>query len=287
MEIFLECLPCILRQALQASRMSTDNIALQTIIMDEAISILSQYKSFRNSPEVAREIHRIVKEQTGNVDPYCQIKRKDLQMALSLYPKLKLFVESKEDRLYWALKAGAIGNMLDSALGFGYDIEGSMDDELGKPFAVCDVSIMKQRLKTAKSLLVIGDNVGETVFDCLLLQQLPSLELTYAVRSAPIINDATIEDAQASGLGQYARIVTTGCGAPGVLLNECSEAFLDIFYNADIVISKGQGNYETLSDCDRELFFLLKAKCPVIAELLGVGLNEFVFKFIECEKAKE
>lgn len=191
MEIFLECLPCILRQALQASRMSTDNIALQTIIMDEAISILSQYNSFRNSPEVAREIHRIVKEQTGIVDPYCQIKRKDLQMALSLYPKLKLLVESKEDRLYWALKAGAIGNMLDSALGFGYDIEGSMDDELGKPFAVCDASIMKQRLKTAKTLLVIGDNAGETVFDRLLLQQLPSLELTYAVRSAPIINDAT------------------------------------------------------------------------------------------------
>ena len=123
------------------------------------------------------------------------------------------------------------------------------------------------------------------MFDCLLLQQLPSLELTYAVRSAPIINDATIEDAQASGLGQYARIISTGCVAPGVLLNECSEAFLDIFYNADIVISKGQGNYETLSDCDRELFFLLKAKCPVIAGLLDMGLNEFVFKFHEYEKA--
>jgi hypothetical protein len=232
-------------------------------------------------------MHRIVKKQTGNADPYGQIKQIDLQMALRLYPKLKLLVESKEDRLYWGLKAGALGNVLDSAICFGYDIEGNMEEELDKPFAVCDAYSLQQRLKTAKSLLVIGDNTGETVFDCLLLQQLPNLALTYAVRSAPILNDATIQDAQASGLGQYASIVSTGCDAPGVLLNECSEAFLDIFYGADIVISKGQGNYETLSDCDRDIYFLLKAKCPVIADLLDVSLNEFVFKFNESDKANE
>ncbi len=109
----------------------------------------------------------------------------------------------------------------------------------------------------------------------MLLEQLSNLNLTYAVRNAPIINNATMEDAQASGLGQYARIVSTGCDAPGVLLDECSEAFLDIFYGADIVISKGQGNYETLSDCDRNIYFLLKAKCLVLAGLLDVGLNDF------------
>lgn len=208
-------------------------------------------------------------------------------MALSIYPKLKQLVESKEDRLYWALKAGAIGNVLDSAICSGYDIEGSIDVELDKPFAVCDAAILNPQLETAKSLLVIGDNTGETVFDCLLLEQLPNLDLTYAVRSAPIINDATIDEAQASGLGQYARIVSTGCDAPGVLLDECSKAFLDIFYGADIVISKGQGNYETLSDCDRDIYFLLKAKCPVLSGLLDVGLNEYVFKYNECDKAKE
>ena len=92
--------------------------------------------------------------------------------------------------------------------------------------------MLEQRLETAKRILFIGDNTGETVFDCILLDQFSSLDLIYAVRSAPIINDATIEDAQASGLGQYARIISTGCVATGVLLNECSEAFLDIFYNA-------------------------------------------------------
>ena len=287
MEIFLDCLPCMLRQVLEATRMSTDNTKMHRKIMDEAISVLSQYKSFRNSPEVGREMHRIVKAQTGNLDPYSQIKRNDLQLAFSIYPKLEQLIESKEDALYWALKVGAIGNVLDSAICLGYDIEANMDEELEKPFAVCDAAIFNQQFETAKSLLVIGDNTGETVFDRLLLKQFPNLDLTYAVRSAPIINDATIEDAQASGLGQYARIVSTGCDAPGMLLDECSEAFLDIFYAADIVISKGQGNYETLSDCDRNMFFLLKAKCPVLAGLLDVDLNEYVFKYNECDKTKE
>lgn len=286
MEINLDCLPCMLRQALEATQMSTDNIELQKRMMDEAINVLSQYKSFRNPPEVAREMHSIVNAQTGNSDPYYDIKQKDLHMALSLYPKLKQLVKSKEDQLYWALKAGAIGNVLDSAICLGYDIEVNIDDEMGKPFAVCDASIFSRQLKTAKSLLIIGDNTGETVFDCLLLEQLANLELTYAVRSAPIINDATIEDAQASGIGGYAQIISTGCDVPGVLLDECSEEFLDIFYGADIVISKGQGNYETLSDCDRNIYFLLKAKCPVVSRLLAVELNQYVFKYNDCDKDK-
>jgi uncharacterized protein with ATP-grasp and redox domains len=208
-------------------------------------------------------------------------------MALNLFPKLKHIIESRKDPLYWGLKTAAIGNVLDSAICFGYDIEGIIDAELEKPFAICDAPVLNRQIKTAKTLLVIGDNTGETVFDCLLLEQLPNLNLTYAVRSAPIINDATIEDAQASGLGRYAQIISTGCDAPGVLLDECSETFLNIFYGADIVISKGQGNYETLSDCGRDIYFLLKAKCQVLAGLLDVGLNEYVFKYNECDQAKE
>ena len=223
---------------------------------------------------------------TMTEDPYSLIKRKDLQIVLSLYPQLKLLIESKEDRLYWALKASAIGNVLDSAINFAYDIEGNINTELERPFAACDISMLEQRLETAKRILFIGDNTGETVFDCILLDQFSSLDLIYAVRSAPIINDATIQDAQASCLDQFARIISTGCDAPGVLLDECSDKFLDIFYSADIVISKGQGNYETLSDCNRDIFFLLKAKCPVIAKLLGIGAHEYIFKLIKYQQSK-
>ena len=192
----------------------------------------------------------------------------------------------KRDRLYWALKAAAAGNVLDSAVSSDYDIEKCVETELRKPFAFCDIELFKRDMGTAKSILIIGDNAGETVFDRVLIEEFPHLSLTYAVRSAPIINDATLEDAKASGLCKNGRIISTGCDAPGVLLNECSKAFLDIFYSADIVISKGRGNHETLSDCDRDIYFLLKAKCPVLAGLLGVGLNEYVFKFYGYDDSK-
>jgi uncharacterized protein with ATP-grasp and redox domains len=287
MKVYLDCLPCMLRQVLEASRMSTENEKLQCSIIDEAIGVLNQYKSYSNSPEIGRDLHRIVKKQTGVLDPYSQIKQRDLQTALSLYPHIKQFTQNEQNRLFWALKAAAVGNVLDSAIHAGCDIEKSVESELKKPFAVCDIEYLESQLETAKSILIIGDNTGETVFDCLLLDQLSGYKLTYAVRSAPILNDATAEEAQASGIGRYARIISTGCDVPGVLLGECSQAFLDIFYGADIVITKGQGNYETLSDCDRDIYFLLKAKCPVLSVLLGVDLNDYVFKYNRCANTKE
>lgn len=279
MKLFLDCLPCLLRQVLESSRMATDCERLQKEIMDEAISVLCRYDSFKNSPEIGRDMHNIVKERTGNKDPYFEIKQKDLQTALSLYPKIKKLISNKEDSLYWALKAAATGNVLDSAVGSGSDIEKNVDEELNKDFALCDHIILKQKLGSAKTILVIGDNTGETVFDGILLEQLSDWDLVYAVRSAPIINDATTEEAYASGLNKYAKIMSTGCDVPGVILEECDKEFLDVFYQSDIVICKGQGNYETLSDCDRDVFFLLKAKCPVLAALLDVNINEYVFKF--------
>lgn len=158
--------------------------------------------------------------------------------------------------------------------------------KLAKLFALCDVRIFDQQLETARSLLIIGDNAGETVFDRVLIEKLSYLSITYAVRSAPIINDATIDDVHSSGLDQSVHIISTGCDVPGVILGECSKSFLDIFYNANIAISKGQGNYETLSDCDRPICFLLKAKCPVLSKLLGVDLQDYVFKYSDTSFTK-
>lgn len=266
--------------------MATDNAEEHDSIMSDAVQVLCKYKSYRNPPEIVREIHRLVCKRTGVRDPYGQIKQRDLQTALGIYPKLKSFVESRPDRLYWALKAAATGNTFDSAVNVYYDIEKNIDHEMQKPFAYCDIDIFEQRLKTAGSILIIGDNAGETVFDLVLLEQLSDFDLTYAARSAPIINDATKKEAQASGLGQIARIISTGCDMPGVLPGECSGAFLDAFTNADIVISKGMGNYETLLDCGRDIYFLLKAKCPPVSGLLGAEINEYVFKYSVCSSEK-
>jgi len=261
--------------------MSTEDPGLQEQIPDEVMVLLGKYRSFKNPPHLAGEIHRLIKAKTGVFDPYQRIKRKDLETALSLYPRVREFVQAGGDRLERALKAAAVGNTLDSAIFTNYDIDKGLGEELEKPFAISDLPSFRDRLGSAKTLLLIGDNTGETVFDRLLLEELAGLEITYAVRSAPIINDATAADAEASGLGEYARILPTGCSLPGVILDQCSREFHDAFTGSDIVISKGQGNYETLSGekCGRGIFFLLKVKCPVLSKLIGVGLNEYVFKY--------
>ncbi|MGI6778336.1 MAG: damage-control phosphatase ARMT1 family protein [Acetivibrionales bacterium] len=278
MEIFLDCLPCNLRQVLEASRMVTDRMDVQVKIMKEAAKLISDYEKFRCSLEIGRAMHQIVKKHTGILDPYKKIKDRSIESALQLYPSLKQFLQKKENRLYWALKIAATGNTIDSAVYRDISIEECIVEELNKEFSICNIEKLESELKCAKKLLVIGDNAGETVFDRIMIEELLHLDITYAVRSEPIINDVIIDDACASGLDQCSRLISTGCNAPGVILDECNEEFLNIFNNADIVISKGQGNYESLSEQKRGIFFLLKAKCPVISKMFGVRVNDYVFK---------
>jgi len=277
MEIFLDCLPCMFRQALEASRMATDKLDLQERIMEDSIKILSDYKNYKSSPDIAKAIHHVVKKTTGVYDPYEKIKKRDVAAAKKAYSMLECFLQKKQNDLYWALKIAATGNIIDCAINNNINLEDCIEEELEKEFSVCDLELFENKLKTAKSLLIIGDNAGETVFDCILAQHLSFLDVTYAVRSEPIINDATVETAYASGLGDCTKIISTGCNAPGAILEECSTEFLNIFNSADIIISKGQGNFEALSE-GKQIFFLLKAKCPVISQKLGVDLNQYVFK---------
>lgn len=283
MEIFLDCLPCVLRQVLEASRMATDEPEIQAKIMEKSVMILADYKSYRCSPDIVKDMHQVVKRLTGVSDPYKTIKERDINAAKKVEPFFKHYLEQKQNELYWALKIAATGNIIDSAIYSDINIESSIEIELAKEFSICDISALEEILKTAKSILIIGDNAGETVFDRVLIEYLAGYKITYAVRSEPIINDATLQDAYDSGLNDYADIITTGCGAPGAVLSQCSEEFLSAFSSADIVISKGQGNFEALSDCRRPLFFLLKAKCTMIAARLNVNLNDYVFKYHRTE----
>ena len=277
MDVYLDCLPCMLRQVLEASRMATDDENRHRDIIDDAVRILRGYQNYMTSPEIARDLQRIVKSHTGNADPYKKIKQQDIQRALAIYPLLEKTVNSKRDKLYWALKAAALGNVLDSAAGTGMDFENNIDAELNRDFAVCDLGAFSNQLMCARSVLIVGDNAGESVLDRILVEAMEGTKVIYAVRSAPVLNDVTEEDALASGLGGVCTVMTSGCDVPGVVLKECSPEFREVFESADIVISKGQGNYETLSGCGRDIYFLLKAKCPVVARLLRVSVGDLVF----------
>lgn len=282
MEIILDCLPCMLKQVLEASRMATNDTNIQEKILIEAIDIISNYKECSCSPELALKMHQTIRRYTGNNDPYQNVKSRDIKAAKEVYPFIKSFLQEKNNSLYWALKIAATGNNIDSAIYNNVDIKGFVKNELEKEFSLCDIDSFESKLKKAQTILIIGDNSGETLFDKVLAEYLLqyNIEVMYAVRNNPIINDTTLKEAYESGLDSCTTIISTGCDAPGAILEKCSDEFIDLFNTADLIISKGQGNYEALSDCKKNMFFLLKAKCPVLSKRLGVNINDYVLKEI-------
>lgn len=151
--------------------------------------------------------------------------------------------------------------------------------ELLKNFVICDAEKFEEKLSAGKNILIIADNAGEAVFDRVLIESLKDKKATYAVQAEPIINDITMEKAKLAGIDQCTRIISTGCNTPSIIFEECSKEFLETYEQADIVLSKGQGNYAPPADEGRDVFILLKAKCSIIAEALGVGYNDYVFKY--------
>jgi uncharacterized protein with ATP-grasp and redox domains len=148
---------------------------------------------------------------------------------------------------------------------------------LHQEFAVFDYELFKQELNKAKEILYIGDNAGEAVFDKILIKELGK-PVTFVVREIPVINDITFKEAKQIGIDKIAKIISSGSTAPGTILKSCNDDFLEKFENADMIISKGQGNYEGLSGIKKPIFFLLKAKCPVIAKNIGVKENDIILK---------
>ncbi|NCC76721.1 MAG: DUF89 family protein [Clostridia bacterium] len=294
MKLFLECIPCMLRQIVDVVQLATTDESTQQQVIQEALQELVHYPDYRNSPDMLRILHPMVKRYTGISDPYARIKQHDIEMARGLLPKVRAFKGADPDRLLQALKISAIGNLMDSAIYSNLDLESCIQTELSQDFSLCDLAEFKKDLqavaakgpapdgKPGSHILIIGDNAGEAVFDTFLIECLQEHhQVTYAVRDVPIINDVTLEDAQAAGLTQLVTVISSGSDAPGTLLERCSPDFLGLFNQADIVISKGQGNYETLSDAPREIYFLLKAKCKAIANALETRQGSAVF-FKHC-----
>ncbi|RKD20894.1 hypothetical protein SAMN02745883_01628 [Caminicella sporogenes DSM 14501] len=276
MKIYLDCIPCFFRQILEAARMNTNDEKLQKKILMEAVKIVANIDNYKTSPEIGRDMHKLVKKIVGIEDSYKSLKKRCIEKADKLYPDMKRFLYKQNDRLYTALKISVVGNIMDAAIYGEKSLEENFLKEFYKEFKICEIEKLREKLNKASKILIIGDNAGETVFDRILVEELSQFEVIYAVRSKPIINDVTIEEAYDSKLDYGAKIVSTGCDAPGVVLDECSEEFKKIYNSADVIISKGQGNYETLSDEGRGIFFLLKAKCPVVAKDIGVNVNDYV-----------
>ncbi|MFW6064957.1 MAG: damage-control phosphatase ARMT1 family protein [Candidatus Natronoplasma sp.] len=275
----LDCIPCFLRQALEASRMATDDEEVQREVLDEVMDILTDLKlESKKPPEIGKYVHRAVKEITDTQDPYREIKEEQNEEALKIYPKLEEKVKSADDRLLTAVKIAIAGNVIDLGPGHAIDLEADIEEVLSKELTIDHFDEFKKNIERSETIFYLGDNAGEIVFDKILLRELEGKEIFYFVKGAPKINDAMAIDAKKAGIDEYAKVDVVGNGRPGTGPERDSPEFIERMQEADMVISKGMGNYEALSEVPANIFFLLKAKCPVIADDLGVEVGDIILK---------
>ena len=282
MRIFLDCFPCFLRQALEAGRIAGADEKTQREVLNSVMGALQEVSLEATPPEIGWLIHKTIREATGNLDPYKEIKKSHNEEVLKIETDLTNLVKESSSPVTNALKLAGTGNLID----FGperqwNDIHEIFEGFMTKKSNFFDFPAFENSLKNSETLLYIGDNAGEIVLDKILIKLLlqeTDIDIVFAVRGKPIINDATMEDAISVGITDIVRVISTGADFPGVVLKSSSEEFLQYYERADMIISKGQGNYESLSDKNENLFFLLQAKCPVIADKIGCKVGDLVLE---------
>ncbi len=279
MKTFLDCIPCFLRQTLEVVRLATDDESIHEQILREVLKLTADMDLHQSPPAMARRIHQRIRELTENPDPYRNSKQEHNQLALQLYEELELNIQRSANPLETAVRLAIAGNIIDLGVKCSIsdrDIHHTIQQSLTEPFNHGAVEQLRLDAANARDILYLADNAGEIVFDRLLIEQLPMEKITVAVKGSPIINDATMEDAAVAGLTDIVTVMDNGSDAPGTILEICSDAFVSRFKQADLIIAKGQGNYETLSHVDKNIYFILKAKCPVIASDIGCPIGQMV-----------
>ncbi|MFP4039151.1 MAG: damage-control phosphatase ARMT1 family protein [Desulfosudaceae bacterium] len=280
MKTYLECIPCFAQQALGAVKLATDDTRVQEKVLRDMLKTISRIDMEQSPPLMGRQIHRHIREMLGQEDPYKKIKDQYNRLALDLFPMLAERVNLADNPLETAVRLAIAGNIIDFGANLDIDpelvnetIELSLTDPL-----MGDLTEFARAVEDADNILYLADNAGEIVFDRLLLERLPRERLTVAVRGAPVINDATRHDAMMAGITDLVPVIDNGTDIPGTCLQECSAVFIAAFEQADLIIAKGQGNYETLSEQHHQgdIFFLFKIKCAVAARDMGAAVGRFV-----------
>ncbi len=282
MKADVECLPCFLSQAARAAQHGGIDAARQERLLREILRKLSGADLTLPPPCTAHEVYRMVKAAGADGDPYREVKARFNRFVLGRLDALRRRVQASPDPFDTAVRIAIAGNLIDFGLNAAVkeeDLDGAIAEALGSPMEVDDVPRLKAAVAEAGRILYLGDNAGEIVLDRLFVEVLPRERVTFAVRGAPILNDALREDAEVAGLTSLVEVIDNGSDAPGTILERCSPDFQRRFAEADLVISKGQGNCETLDHVTgKRIFFLLKVKCAVLARSMGIPLGARVVK---------
>ena len=278
MKTYQTCIPCIIR-------LFTSTLEKTDLPEEGKKEFLTRFEGYWKNADMsvppARTvgvIYNQVLEETGLTDLFKEQKEKAVQESLRLYPRLKSIVNRAEDKLDTALRISALGNILDSGNPNSYDLEEEIHRLFASPLRGESMDLFQEKLGSSSELLFLADNAGETVFDRVLIETM-DIPVRYAVKARPALDDALLEDARQAGLADLADLIETGTSYPGTYLPSCSDSFQSIFQEAPLIIAKGQANYETLSEVERDLFFLLTVKCEVIGEDIGLPVGSLALKY--------
>lgn len=278
MKTELECLPCFFRQVRRTLAYAGVNGDLGRMIMREAEAIL-QTASLDIAPaRISTLIHRLIRRET-RLDPYRTLKQEYNRIALELLPLMRKIVREAANPLDAGIRLAIAGNVIDFGIYDSFDLNRSIQDSLQLSIPHVDFMSFSRTLGESRRILYLCDNAGEIVFDRVLIELIRDMgkTVTAVVKGSPVINDATTEDAASTFLYEAAAVIDNGSDGIGTLLETCSEGFLKEYRAADMVISKGQANYETLmNEKDKRIFFLFKVKCPVVARTLGRSDGDIV-----------
>ncbi len=279
-----KCLPCLVNQVIKVADVTkAEN---RDVLFHEVFSYLSKVDFNKTNPEISGETFAILKKHLGNDDPYYEVRKYYNNLLMKLSRTYENKIDNSQDSFFQAMKYAVIGNIIDFNPIHNSTLEEIMDfinqaDEL--EFQINHMEQLKQEIKKAKSVLYLGDNCGEICFDKLFIKEIkkqnPNILIYFGVRGEPVINDSIESDAYEVGINEYATIISNGDGSLGTVLERTSTEFQKNFEEVNIVISKGQANYECLSECEKKgIFFLLMTKCEVIAEDIGVPVKSLICK---------
>ena len=275
---YIECISCVLRQATEAVQQAGLTSDMQVKVMRHVLDALSEMTWDEGSCVMIQRVFRIIREVGGVKDPLENIKSYCMDIALRAYPELKLTVEQSQDRFGTAVRIAMAGNIIDHGRKEQLDnlaLFRSVEDALTRPLAINHIPRLKEEIESARSILYLADNAGETVFDRIFIEELPKERIKYVVRGIPVSNDATLRDAEFSGITDLVDVVEDGSDYPCVRLESCSDTFRRAFDEADLIIAKGQANMQSLLDQRKKIYFLVRIRCHVVASLFDQQSGAF------------
>jgi len=286
MKIANECVSCIINQSLKVAHAIEADKVLETKLLQTVQSMSQDFSFSLTPPEIAADVYETMSKIAQKSDLYDEVKAHSTQKARSFVPFLKNKIQNSDDKLLTATKIAVAGNVIDLAAAVEFDLKEELEKIFESEFGHDNFNALREELAHAEDVTILGDNVGEHIFDHLfigVLQELyPKVHFSYMVRGMPIINDVTMKEAKEAGFDELCELIDSGVNTPGFTYNRANKYAQKVFDEADLVISKGMGNYECLSPSHREnICFLLKVKCSVVAASLEKEVGDIVCKLVK------